>query len=240
MKFRTIGAWGAGEGRDLTAAEVDTNFYEVDLRLDALEAVDTGGNVITNITVSGSNLYIYVETGTIYGPFELPTSQWRDAGEWTSGNSYFTNDVISVPGYGLYRVLQDHTASGSRFDASASTTDGDLYSLLIAMPNPAQYVNVTADTLLLTGTHANKYIRCNNAIGTLVYLEAGTFPDNTEIHFRQVGVGPITIVIGTSGTLMNTPQGYDAASDMVGATFTIKHVTNDEWDAFGNLAEVTA
>lgn len=240
MKFRTAGAWGAGEGRDLTAAEVDGNFHEADQRLDILEAVDVGGNVITNITASGSSLYVYTEDGTIYGPFELPVSQWRDMGEWASGTAYFENDVVSVTGYGLYRVLEAHTSFGTAFDADATNSSGELYSLLIATPNPAQYVNVTDSTLLLTASHANKYIRCKNAVGTLVYLEAGTFPDNTELHFRQASSGPITIVIGTSGTLINTPVGYDAGTASQGATFTLKHVTNDEWDAFGNLAEVTA
>lgn len=237
MKYRTAGSWGAGEGRDLTPAEVDANIYEADTRIDALEA-DSALDATITLNQSGSTVTFYAD-GVSIGSVTLPTSQWRDRGTWAASTAYAVNDIVSVEGSGVYRVIAAHT-SESTFDADASASDGDYYSRLISMPNPAEVIAVTDDSLVLTIAHANKYIRCNNASGTTVYLEAGVFPPNTEIHFRQAGTGPIIIAIGDSGTALNVEAGYDAASDTRGATFTIKHYINDEWDVFGRLSEVTA
>jgi hypothetical protein len=72
-----------------------------------------------------------------------------------------------------------------------------------------------------------------------VTISDGVFPDNTEIHFRQADSGPIT-VLSSSAVTINAPAGYDAGSASLGATFTLKHITADEWDIFGTLAPVSA
>jgi hypothetical protein len=238
MKYRTTGAWGAGEGRPLTSAEIDQNFYDLDQRIDTLET-DTGTNPIANIYGSGSNLYVTLESGTVFGPIAMPVTRWRDAGAWAAGRQYYANDVVTIAGDGIYHVLVDHV-SDNEFDSAAINTSGALYSLLIQVPNPAPIVTVTAASLILTSDHANSYVRCLNASGTIVYIEAGTFDAPTEIHFRQASSGPITFAYGSSGTLINVPAGYDMATNAVGATLTLKCVGDNEFDIFGNLAEASA
>lgn len=102
-------------------------------------------------------------------------------------------------------------------------------------PYYASYINVTDTILTLADSEAGAYVRCLNAAGCTVTLNSGIFADNVEIHFRQVGVGAITITAG-DGVTVNAPAGYSAVSDGEGSVFTLKHITADEWDVFGKLA----
>lgn len=235
MKYRTTGAWGSGEGRRLTSAEIDQNFYDLVQRLDAVEAdIAAGANPISMITSTGSSIYIHMTSGAVFGPIQLPVIRWSDTGNWSAGRSYFINDVFTVPGSGIYHVLRDHV-SDNEFDAAYQVSGEDAYALLIAVPNPAPIVSVTAEIVVLTADHANAYVRCNNGTGTIVYIEAGTFDPPTEIHFRQVGVGGISLSYGDSGTFINLPAGCDLGTNSVGATITLKCVGANEFDVFGNL-----
>lgn len=240
VKYRTAGAWGAGEGRRLTAAEIDQNFYELAQDIAALEAeVAAGTNPISNITGSGSSLYVHMTSGTIFGPIAMPLNRWRDAGQWGAGRQYYANDVVTVAGSGIYHVLLDHV-SDNEFDAAATSVDGDLYSLMIQVPNPAPIINVSAASLILTSAHANAYVRCGNLSGCMVYIEAGTFDPPTEIHFRQTSTGPIMFAYGSSGTMINIPIGYDLSTNLEGATVTLKCIGDNEFDIMGNLALASA
>lgn len=236
MLYRTTGAWGTGKGSRLTKVEIDQNFYDLDQRLVAVEAsVAAGVNPISYITSNGAALYIHMTSGEVYGPILLPAIRWSDTGAWSAGRAYFINDVFTINGDGIYHVLQDHV-SDNEFDAARQIGLEDVYSMLIAVPNPAPIINVSAAAVVLTSAHANAYVRCSNASGTDVYIEAGTFDPPTEIHLRQTGVGPINILYGDSGTFVNLPAGSDLGTNLLGATVTLKCVDDNEWDIFGNLA----
>lgn len=72
--FRTLGAWGAGKGSNLTAAEVDGNFYAIDQAFAALDADPPTAVSISNVTQSGSNITVWLSDGSSFGPFPLPTA----------------------------------------------------------------------------------------------------------------------------------------------------------------------
>ena len=72
--FRTAGAWGAGKGSNLTPGEVDANFKAIADALDDLEANPPEAVPISNITQSGSSITVWLEDGTSFGPFTLPTA----------------------------------------------------------------------------------------------------------------------------------------------------------------------
>jgi hypothetical protein len=77
LTYRTAGAWGAGKGSNLTATEVDGNFYDLDQRVVDLEENPPVPNEISNITVSGTQMTIYLEGGASFGPFTLPQANFR-------------------------------------------------------------------------------------------------------------------------------------------------------------------
>lgn len=79
VTYRTAGAWGSGKGANLTAAEVDGNFYDHEQRIEDLEAgtAGSGDNPLVDVTVSGATLTKYYAdstTGTevLSAPFAPP------------------------------------------------------------------------------------------------------------------------------------------------------------------------
>lgn len=77
ITYRTAGAWGAGKGSNLTAAEFDGNNWDFAQRITALETSPTEPNQISNITVVGTQMTIYLEGGASFGPFTLPQANFR-------------------------------------------------------------------------------------------------------------------------------------------------------------------
>lgn len=236
-KYRTAGAWGPGEGRNLTAAEIDTNFYGHETRIGDLETDPPSAVGISNFVVDGTQLTIFLSNGTQFGPYTLPTAQFRSRGVWVAATGYFALDLVEVAGQGLYLVLQNHT-SDAAFDEAATNSSGDLYQLIFPSYAPATVLTVATATFTPALADANKYFRFTAAC--VITIPSGLFPVNTELHFRQAGLGPLTIVNDDSGGIINTVEGFDSATDHRGAVVTVKQIATDEWDIFGDLAEVTA
>jgi len=74
LVFRTAGVWGAGKGSNLTPAEVDGNFEAIKVALDAIEADPPTAVGISNITSTGSTFTVWLDDGSSFGPFALPTA----------------------------------------------------------------------------------------------------------------------------------------------------------------------
>ena len=77
ITYRTAGAWGSGKGSNLTAAEVDQNFADLDGRVDALETTPPVPAQISDITQTGDQITIHLDNGDSFGPFTLPRSVQR-------------------------------------------------------------------------------------------------------------------------------------------------------------------
>jgi hypothetical protein len=239
LKFVTTGAWGSGLARPLTAAEADGNVHNLAAAIQNLIDNPVEGVSVTNIAVSGRQVTFYMSDSSTYGPFTLPVATPRYRGQWAALASYAVLDIVQVAGYGTYLVAVDHTAASS-FDPARTVSGDTVYVQIAPDANITPQVVTTAlGALTLDASHAGKYIRCTNLSGIEITLDAGVFPANTEIHFRQVNSGPITI-IASSDVAINVPIGFDAGSDSLGAVFTLKHTTDDSWDIFGRLAEVSA
>ncbi len=121
--------WGTGKGANLTASEIDGNFWQLAQRLVAVETNPAAPNQISAITVVGSQMSVHMEDGTTYGPFTLPTAMIHYRGDWAPGVSYEELDIVAAPG-GIYLAARAHV-SGGTFDAQAVDTGGSpLYQWL--------------------------------------------------------------------------------------------------------------
>lgn len=122
--FRTVGAWGAGKGSNLTAGEVDGNFWALLQRLVAVEDDPPEPNNISNIQVVGNQMKIFLEDATVFGPFTLPTALFRWQGEWQDATDYDALDLVTVAGRGVYLATVDTTSeSGDEFDPTETDSD---------------------------------------------------------------------------------------------------------------------
>lgn len=139
LLFRTTDAlkWGTGKGSRLSSLEVDQNFYEVITRIVSLEDNPPVPVNISNIQVIGSQLTIFLDDGSSYGPFTLPVAQFRFRSDWLPAVQYYELDLVSVAGKGLYMVRLDHI-SDSVFDENA--TDGDGHALYLKVFGEDTYI----------------------------------------------------------------------------------------------------
>ncbi len=125
--YRTDDAlrWGTGKGANLAPAEIDLNFWDLDQRVDALEANPAEPVEIASITATGTQMTVHMDDGTTHGPLTLPTAVLRYRGDWTAATVYSEIDLVFVADDGLYLVLRDHTAAAT-FDPLADDGSGNL------------------------------------------------------------------------------------------------------------------
>lgn len=207
--FRTNGAWGAGKGSPLTAAEVDNNFYELDQRVDDLEANPPEPNNIDNIQVVGSQMTITMEDYSTFGPFTLPIALFHWRGAWVADEDYSELDFFYVTGQGVYMVLQDHTSDAYGFDENAVGEDSSpLYHKLFGIP-PFQ-----------TWYDFDRFIPGKPAAGAVVLRHVAprvwTLPDDPEAVVANAGTAPTTIPsdydVKKNGTKIGTLSVTDVSS----------------------------
>ncbi len=129
--------WGAGQGFNLSPAQVDINFWDLVQRMIAQEDRADAPPGIDHFEIIGSNLYVHMDDDTtILGPYIVPVAVYRDRGAWSSETSYSAMDTFSENG-GLYVVLLAHT-SDLTFDAGANDGLGnDYYQLMLQPPGTA-------------------------------------------------------------------------------------------------------
>lgn len=96
--YRTAGPWGAGTGAgvggNLTPEQVDQNFWGHEQRIKSMEDNPPEPVNISNITVSGTQMTIYLEDSTAFGPFTLPQAAFRPS---VVDELDVTTDGINVP-----------------------------------------------------------------------------------------------------------------------------------------------
>ncbi len=239
LTFRTPGPWGPGTGTPLTHTQVDTNFHELHLLIQAASSPETRG--IDSITTNGSQMTIYLTDGSTQGPFTLPraTMEWR--GNFTPTMGYSINDVLAEPISGSVYIVQVPHSGDPAFDPNRQIGGQQVYRKMLQ--------GVSADTATVTRTglgdftldigSVRKYYRIAQAdpVEVIVPDDAVVnFPINTQIEFYQAGPGPVTVTVPWG--LLNIAEDRAPTTKGQGAVMAIKKVGPNEWDCVGLLAEV--
>lgn len=186
INYRTSGAWGAGIGQDLTASQVDNNFYDLATRLNGLETNPPEPVSIEEITATATTLTIQLSDGTTQGPFKMPVATFNYRGLWTPATAYAINDVVSDLTGAAYVVKVAHTSSGASFNSAL--TIGSVAAFMQLTP--------AANTLTYEGEWqpATPYVRGNfvrvNGIGAyfvnIEHTSQGAFNDEYQIGGNNV------------------------------------------------------
>lgn len=163
--YRTTGAWGAGQGSDLSAAQIDGNFYDIDVRVAAIETNPPSPDELVSVTLSGSDLSFHLLSGAVLGPVTVTLPRFRDRGGFVGGDIYAVNDTFTADGVGLVVVLVDHTAAAT-FDENAEAV-------------PA----TNAGSFII----GRRYII--DTIGTTDFTLIGAASNTVGLSFRASGVG---------------------------------------------------
>jgi hypothetical protein len=153
LTYRTTDGtkWGGGLGADLSASQIDNNFWLLYSMVVALQDHASNNASISYFNISGSNLYVHLTDHTVLGPYTIPTSQWNMRGDWAPATPYAVLDVFRAAG-ALYLTVFAHT-SGGTFDPNANDGLGhDYYSLLISTPD--SYIPTGGTTNQKLGKHS--------------------------------------------------------------------------------------
>lgn len=191
ITYRTSGAWGPGAGANLTAAQVDGNFYDVAQRVQYLEIHGIQPVQITSFQAIGNQLYIYMSDGTVNGPLLLPEVRWFFRGNWQPGIVYALNDVVAAPDSGIYLVIFTHT-SGTAFSANANDGQGHTFYSLLMRPPAAVLPAGGANGFVLTKNSGNNYDISWRAVpppaggnaGQVLMKQSDTSGDAAWAYFR--------------------------------------------------------
>jgi hypothetical protein len=204
LTFRTVDntRWGAGNGSNLSADQIDLNFWTLFSAVQALEDHPDSGVGIDYIVVPpGTDLmYIHLTDHRVLGPFILPAAAaWRPRGEWQAGINYAAFDVVSYNG-ALYLVNVNHVSTDP---FSILSTDGlghDLYVLLLAEPQNALPDDGTAGQRLVKSSGSPFKTEFVSDLIRLSVTVVGS-PNPGEMLFQYPVVDNMTLPEGLIGSV---------------------------------------
>ena len=259
--YRTTGPWGSGKGINLTAGEIDNNFYEVDGRVTTLEGSTPVPAEIQTISLAEDQLTILLDNGASYGPFTLPTLTFNWRGEWTAATTYAALDFFSVAGDGVYLVLEAHTSAGT-FDPEADLGSGGpsgsgTYALMLAFTDLFGGGGLGSGSHNDSPFHGGVYLETGASVTPTLDQQGGYFRIGTAgtFDFNLVADATTNFPIGTrftirdnttgsgSGVTVNAPSGVSLDGPL-GTTFTtsangdviyLVKVAADKWEAWGDI-----
>lgn len=215
LTYRTndLSRWGGGLGSDLSATQVDLNFWTLFSAVQAIQdnAVGAGAGIdFINQPAAGNLFFIHLTDHRVLGPFVIPTAQWNPRGVWAPATAYAAYDVVSEDG-SLYLITIPHT-SGSTF--SAFSTDGLghlLYNLLLTQPPDELPIGGTPGMRLVKSTASpfssewlSDHIRLNVFVGGL--------PQPSELLMQYLVVDNMTLPQNLVGSVIF--QGIESGTDV--------------------------
>ena len=206
--------WGTGNGMDLTASQIDINFWVVYTAIVALQDhAETNGAGISEFLVSGDTFSVVLTNHVVLGPFNLPVAAFNWRGPWQANQSYNINDTFTaIDNLGrsaLFLVIWPVPNSGATFFQGSNDGNGhDFYAEVLAAPPPelpqdgnpgavlmmtdldspgsVAWVNLTRNIAFYIETEPNPLER------VVIYTvpEVMTFPEGLTGSVGYVGDGP--------------------------------------------------
>ena len=212
----------SAKGSPLTSAEVDANFLELRMGLDAILAGEVEPVGIADISVVAGSLTVTLTDTTEFGPFPIPVSAFNWRGEWANGTSYSINDFFTVAGLGVFLTLEPHFAPGSGpFDPAAVNGSYEpLYRQVFGTTTPQAYHLALNFTGLIPGDQSVVYAHipaqglslAQDLPGSVFRLLSATTAaisfalKKNGVAFGSVdfeAAGTIGVVVATSETLVS-------------------------------------
>jgi hypothetical protein len=205
--FRTDGAWGTGLGVNLSPAQVDGNFWDLQGRLTYIEDNPVEPIEPISITIAGSQFSMGLSNGETLGPITMtmPVPLWR--GDWQPSTLYHEMDYFIGTDGGFGVVMVTHT-SATTFDWAATSGGVPVYQVIVGASGTTaalgDLVNVS-----LTGEADGDLLIFN--------LATGYWQNRTKAVVAQTVLPPFGGDSGTGGLrgMVPAPAAGDAAAGKV-------------------------
>src|ERR1035437_4863822 len=100
ISYRTsdLTRWGTGNGSDLSAAQIDINFWVLHSLIVSLQDSQDAQAGIAYFTLTGTQLTVHLTNHVALGPYTLPMAQWNFRDAWQAFTAYNINDVFTEGG----------------------------------------------------------------------------------------------------------------------------------------------
>lgn len=184
VTFRTTDStrWGNGFGSDLSATQVDINFWVLLTAIQAIQAEAAGQAGIDHFVVSANQLFVHLTNHFVLGPYILPMAQWNFRGEWSPSTSYAVFDVFTEA-RATYLVTLAHVSS-SLFSAGANDGNGhNFYAQLLAAA-PPELPQTGAAGAVLTWNNSPADVSWNTPTRNIgLYLETSGQPIENVLDY---------------------------------------------------------
>jgi hypothetical protein len=201
--WRTTGAWGTAFGADLSPTQIDNNFWELQLQINAITASPPAARSIASITITLDQITFHMSDASLEGPFTIPTAIPADIGNWValtamSRFKFFHN------GGSTYLSLRTHTTAAT-FDPNRTDGPGlEYYSLIMAAPAQPYDVKPPVDgSLMVQPLVVRQFWVPADFAGSSAYLDIATTVQTLVFALWQnaVQIGTITFTpgVGTVG-----------------------------------------
>lgn len=214
----SAGEW-TGIGMDLTAAQVDRNFYNIQVKLDELETSRPQPNNISNIVVNGTSMTIVLDDATEIGPIPLPVLQFHWRGAYQSNMVYDPLDAFMVEGKGIYSVIIGHITPVT-FDENLLIAGNPAYNKLFGADAGAAAAAIlydmgffyggilmdhTADTDRLWELPMVREVTLANGGDHQAYLQTAPSTEDQicPIYVDDIVVGTVTFVVDSNVGTVN-------------------------------------
>ena len=205
--------WGTGNGMDLTATQIDINFWVLYTAIIALQDHQESSAGISNFIVSGDTFSVQLANHVVLGPFNLPIAAFNFRGPWQANAAYNVNDVFSATDQqgrsALFLVIYPLLNSGATFFQGSNDGNGhDYYAEMVAAPppelpqdgNPGAFLqmslldspgsvvwtNLTRNIAFYLETEPNPL----EQVVRYVFTETTTFPEGLTGSQGDVGIAP--------------------------------------------------
>lgn len=123
--------WGSGQGSDLSATEIDINFWVLLTAVQALQAQANDHAGIDHFVITGTSLFVHLTNHFVLGPYTLPIAQWNFRDAWRPSTSYQVFDVVTNE-RAVYLVLLQHISRVAFAAGAANDLAQPYYGLLLA------------------------------------------------------------------------------------------------------------
>lgn len=192
--------WGPGQGADLSAVQIDINFWVLLTAIQALQAESNDHAGIDHFVIVGQNLFVHLTNHFVLGPYELPMAQWNFVGEWVPRTAYQVFDVVTHQ-RAVYLVLLQHV-SNSLFSAGAQLGGQNEYGLLLSAPTPELPQTGTKGAFLQWQNSPSDVRWFQASRNIAFYLEAA--PDPNEYVLQYQFTETITFPVNLGGSQFGT------------------------------------
>lgn len=185
-----------GQGSDLTASQIDINFWVLLTAVQALQAQSNDHASIDHFVITGQSLYVHLTNHFVIGPYTLPIAQWNFTGEYVPHFAYQAFDVLTYQ-KAVYLVLQTHV-SNTLFSEGSQLNGSDEYGLLLAAPTP-ELPQTGTKGALLQWQNSPGDVRWNQPSRNIAFYLEST-PDASELLMEYVFTETTNFPVSLTGS----------------------------------------